>query len=118
MTDAAPLTPHSRTARKRRSVWPMVRPSFPMTKTTDQLLEDLATKGGAIVATGECSPLEIAVARRCGDMAVRDDGIGFIRRSPGWVKMADEGLAVRAYDRAMRPRGSRSNNPDHPRRDT
>ena len=80
-----------------------------MTKTTDQLLEDLATKGGAIVATGECSPLEIAVARRCGDMAVRDDGIGFIRRSPGWVKMADEGLAVRAYDRAMRPRGSRSN---------
>ena len=82
-----------------------------MTKTTDQLLEDLATKGGAIVATGECSPLEIAVARRCGDMAVRADGIGFIRRSPGWVKMADEGLAVRAYDRAMRPRGSRSNTP-------
>ena len=97
------------TTRKRRSVWTMVRPFFPMTKTIDQLLEDLATKGGAIVATGECSPLEIAVARRCGDMAVRDDGIGFIRRSPGWVKMADEGLAVRAYDRAMRPRGSRSN---------
>ena len=80
-----------------------------MTKTTDQLLEDLAMKGGAIVATGNCSPLEIAVARRCGDMAVRDDGIGFIRRSPGWVKMADEGLAVRAYDAAMNPRRSRSN---------
>ena len=80
-----------------------------MTKTTDQLLEDLAMKGGAIVATGNCSSLEIAVARRCGDMAVRDDGIGFIRRSPGWVKMADEGLAARAYDAAMHPRRSRSN---------
>ena len=80
-----------------------------MPKTTDQLLEDLAMKGGAIVATGNCSSLEIAVARRCGDMAVRDDGIGFIRRSPGWVKMADEGLAARAYDAAMHPRRSRSN---------
>ena len=30
MTDAAPPTPHSRTARKRRSVWPMVRTEFPM----------------------------------------------------------------------------------------
>ena len=85
-------------------------------KTAIELLEDLATKGGAIVATGNCSPLEIAVARRCGDMAVREDGIGFIRRSPGWVKMADEGLAVRAYDAAMRPRGSRSNNRDEARR--
>ena len=73
-----------------------------MTKAIDQLLDDLAMNGGAIVATGNCSPLEIAVARRCGDMAVRDDGIGFVRRSPGWVTMADEGLAVRAYDRAMR----------------
>ena len=80
-----------------------------MTKTTDQLLEDLAMKGGAIVATGNCSPLEIAVARRCGDMAVREDGIGFIRRSPGWVKMADEGLAMRCHDAAMHPRRSRSN---------
>ena len=86
-----------------------------MTKTTDQLLEDLAMKGGAIVATAISSGEHSPVARRCGDMAVRDDGIGFIRRSPGWVKMADEGLAVRAYDRAMRPRGSRSNTGDDPR---
>lgn len=86
-----------------------------MTKTTDQLLEDLATKGGAIVATDNCSPLEIAVARRCGDMAVSEDGIGFIRRSPGWVKMADEGLVMRCHDAAMHPRRSRSNIADQRR---
>lgn len=75
-----------------------------MTKTPEQLLEDLAVKGGAIICTGQCSVHEINIERALGNMAVREDGIGFIRKGPEWVEMVKEGLAVRAYDVAMRPR--------------
>ena len=75
-----------------------------MTKTPEQLLEDLTTKGGAIICTGQCSVHEINIERALGNMAVREDGIGFIRKGPEWVEMVREGLAVRAYDAAMRPR--------------
>jgi len=63
-----------------------------MTKTPEQLLNDLAEKGGAIVCTDSCTPMEIAVSRSFGDMAVREDGVGFIRRQKGFVERADAAL--------------------------
>ena len=51
-----------------------------MTKTVDELVDDLVRHGGAIVSSGECSEVEIAEANACGRFAVRDDGMGFVRR--------------------------------------
>ena len=65
---------------------------FIMTKTPEQLLNDLAKEGGAIVCTDSCTPLEIAAARANGDMAVREDGVGFIRRQKLYVEKADAAL--------------------------
>lgn len=63
-----------------------------MTKTPEQLINDLAEQGGAIVSTDSCSPLEIAAARSAGDMAVREDGVGFVRRQKLYVEKADSAL--------------------------
>ena len=63
-----------------------------MTKTPEQLLNDLAVHGGAIVCTDSCSPLEIAYARASGDMAVREDGVGFVRRQKLYIEKADAAL--------------------------
>ena len=63
-----------------------------MTKTPEQLLNDLTEHGGAIVGTDSCSPLEIAAARAAGDMAVREDGVGFVRRQKLYVEKADSAL--------------------------
>lgn len=63
-----------------------------MTKTPEQLLNDLAEHGGAIVGTDSCTPLEIAAARASGDMAVREDGVGFVRRQKLYVDKADAAL--------------------------
>ena len=63
-----------------------------MNKTPEQLLNDLSVHGGAIVCTDSCSPLEIAAARAAGDMAVRDDGVGFVRRQKIYIEKADAAL--------------------------
>lgn len=58
--------------------------------TPTQLLNQLATEGGAIVSSGICSELEIADAQATGRFAVDDDGLGFVRRTTEWVKRADK----------------------------
>lgn len=55
--------------------------------TIDKLIEQLAAEGGAIVTTNDCSVMEIADARATNRMAVREDGIGFIRRTAEWLEL-------------------------------
>jgi hypothetical protein len=56
------------------------------TMTTDQLINQLAADGGAIVTSGECSEMEIADAQATGRFYVREDGIGFVRRYSEWLR--------------------------------
>jgi hypothetical protein len=55
--------------------------------TIDQLINQLAAEGGAIVTSGECSEMEIADAQATGRFAVREDGIGFVRRYAEWLAL-------------------------------
>ena len=55
--------------------------------TTTQLINQLVTEGGAIVSSGECSEMEISNAQATGRFAVRDDGMGFVRRSKEWLAL-------------------------------
>lgn len=55
--------------------------------TTDQLIQQLVTEGGAIVTSGECSEMEIADAQATGRFSVREDGIGFVRRYAEWLAL-------------------------------
>ena len=52
-----------------------------------QLLGQLITDGGAIVSSNECSEIEIANAQATGRFMVRDDGMGFVRRSKEWLAL-------------------------------
>lgn len=55
--------------------------------TTNQLIDQLVTDGGAIVSSGDCSEIEIANAQATGRFSVRDDGMGFVRRSKEWLAL-------------------------------
>lgn len=46
----------------------------------EELMEQLAQKGGSIVTTSDCAQLEIATAAACGRMAINAQSIGFVRR--------------------------------------
>ena len=56
-----------------------------MKKTIEDLINDLAVKGGAIVCTNECSEIEIANAMNTDRMVVNKEGLGFIRRTDTWL---------------------------------
>jgi len=58
-----------------------------MKKTIEDLINDLAVKGGAIVCTNECSKIEIANAMNTDRMVVNKEGLGFIRRTNGWLAL-------------------------------
>ena len=53
--------------------------------TPEQLIEKMLTDGGAIVSSGICSEVEIAVAKSCGRFAVDENGLGFILRPEQWL---------------------------------
>jgi len=55
--------------------------------TIDQLIQQLVTDGGAIVSSGECSEMEIANAQATGRFSVREDGMGFVRRTKEWLAL-------------------------------
>ncbi len=55
--------------------------------TINQLIDQLVTDGGAIVSSGECSEMEIANAKATGRFSVREDGMGFVRRSKEWLAL-------------------------------
>lgn len=59
-------------------------------KTTEQIIDDVVNLGGALVSSGDCSEMEIAIAKTCGRFAARDDGMGFVRRPKEWLAMAME----------------------------
>jgi hypothetical protein len=61
-----------------------------MTKTMEQLVEDVAVEGVAIISSNHCSHLEIAAAQVCGRFAVRDGGVGFVRRTQGWLRTVED----------------------------
>lgn len=54
--------------------------------TTDQLMQQLVAEKGAIVTSGECSGMEVCDAQATGRFAVREDGIGFVRRCAEWLE--------------------------------
>jgi hypothetical protein len=55
-------------------------------RTIEQLLLKLATEGGCLVASADCSAHEIADARVREDWYVTDDGLGYVRRLPDWLQ--------------------------------
>ena len=55
--------------------------------TINQLIQQVVTEGGAIVSSGDCTEMEIADARARGRFSVRDDGMGFVRRSKEWLAL-------------------------------
>lgn len=55
--------------------------------TTNQLIDQLVTEGGAIVSSVECSEIEIANAQATGRFSVREDGMGFVRRTSEWLAL-------------------------------
>jgi hypothetical protein len=47
-----------------------------------EIFDKLATEGGYLVSSANCSPLEIAEAKVRGDFWVMDDHLGYVRRPP------------------------------------
>ena len=74
-------------------------------KTIEQLLKDLDLKGGAIVASDTCSPVEITMARACGDMATTQEGYGYVRRPKEWTAAIQDALYLRLYHAAVGTNG-------------
>lgn len=54
------------------------------------LIEDLATHGGAIVSSDDCTELEIQDARITKRFAVNPEGLGFVRRTKKWLDIQKE----------------------------
>ena len=54
--------------------------------TINHLVRKLAIDGGCLVASADSDQMELADARARGDFAVDDDGIGYVRRLPGWLQ--------------------------------
>ena len=55
--------------------------------TTNQLIQQLVTDGGAIVSSSDCSEIEITNAQATGRFSVREDGMGFVLRSKEWLSL-------------------------------
>lgn len=55
--------------------------------TPQQLIEKMTKEGGAIVSSNSCSEIEIANARTTDRFAVNDDGLGYILRTPEWLRL-------------------------------
>jgi len=58
-----------------------------MVKTLEELINDLAIEGGAIVSSNDCLEIEIANAMNTGRMCILEDGLGFIRRTKTWLDL-------------------------------
>jgi len=56
--------------------------------TPKDLIDQLVEHGGAIVASAECSDLELSVAAVSGRLAVNEYGLGFVRRPKEWLAIA------------------------------
>jgi len=69
-----------------------------MSETIEKLIEEMAQNGGAITTTDCMTPIEINLARSMGRLHVREDGIGVALRSPQWVEMVKDGMAIRLID--------------------
>lgn len=54
--------------------------------TIRQLVDKLATEGGCLVSSADCSQMEIANAQARGDFSVDENGLGFVRRLPEWLQ--------------------------------
>lgn len=54
---------------------------------SDGLISLLREKGGAIVSSNDCSPMEIADARATDRFWVDENGFGFVWRSPEWLAL-------------------------------
>lgn len=54
--------------------------------TTQQLIQQIVTDGGAIVSSNDCSEMEISVAQSVGRFAA-EDGFGFVRRPKEWLAL-------------------------------
>jgi hypothetical protein len=52
-----------------------------------QLIEQPKESGGAIVASSDCSPLEISVAQSTGRFSCDEHGFGYIRRPKEWLRI-------------------------------
>jgi hypothetical protein len=52
-----------------------------------ELIDQLVTEGGAIVSSGDCSEIEITNAQATGRFAVREDALGFVRRTKEWLAL-------------------------------
>jgi hypothetical protein len=52
-----------------------------------ELIEQIVAEGGAIVSSGDCSEMEISNAQATGRFAVREDGMGFVRRTKEWLAL-------------------------------
>lgn len=54
--------------------------------TLQELVTRLAVEGGCLVASADCSEIEIADARVRGDWYVDAEGFGYVRRLPEWLR--------------------------------
>lgn len=61
-------------------------PPYKTMKTITQLVKDLASKGGAIVSTNDCSEIEITDAQSTNRFA-RASSLGFVRRTKEWLEL-------------------------------
>ena len=55
--------------------------------TPQQLIYDLSKSGGAIVSSGDASPIEIADAQATGRFATDEHGYGYILRTKKWLSL-------------------------------
>lgn len=52
-----------------------------------KLFDKLASEGGCIVSSNECTEMEIADANIRGDFFVDDEGLGYVRRTQKWLDL-------------------------------
>jgi hypothetical protein len=55
--------------------------------TENELINDLLTKGGAIVGSQHCTLLEIADAKVTNRFCILADGCGLVRRTKDWLDL-------------------------------
>ena len=55
--------------------------------TTNQIIQQLVSEGGAIVSSDACSEMEIADAQATGRFAVDDECFGYVRRTKEWLAL-------------------------------
>jgi len=55
--------------------------------TLTQIINQLASDGGAIVSSNACSDIELADARVTGRFTVDENGFGYVRRTQEWLDL-------------------------------